>query len=49
MEDTTVFIYRSQNEESTLQSNNIYRIVTFIDGNRDIMEIIKEIIKDKTI
>ena len=39
-------IYKYKNDES-YKSNEEYRVVTFINGNQDIMKIIKELIKDK--
>ena len=39
-------IYKYKNEES-YKSNDEYRVVTFINGNQDIMQIIKELIKNK--
>lgn len=46
MEKKTIFIHKEKNEEN----NNTHqddRIVTFINGNQDIMQIIKELIKNK--
>ena len=44
MEKKTIYIY---NKNQKYQSNDEYRIVTFINGKKDIMYIIKELIKDK--
>ena len=46
MEKRTIFIHREKNEIND-DSSKEYRIVTFINGNKDIMQIIKELIKNK--
>jgi len=46
MEKKTIFIHREKNEVN----NNTHqedRLVTFINGDKDIMQIIKELIKNK--
>ena len=42
----TIFIHREKNEINN-NTNKEYRVVTFINGNKDIMQIIKELIKNK--
>ena len=44
MEKKTIYVYK-QNED--YKSNEEYRVVTFINGDKDIVRIIKELIKDK--
>ena len=44
MEKKTIYIYK---KDEIYKSNDEYRIVTFINGNKDIMQIIKELIKTK--
>ena len=44
MEQTTVFIHQTQ-ENAQSKPNSDYRIVTFINGNKDIIDIIKNIIQ----
>lgn len=46
MEKKTIFIHREKHEINN-DTTKEYRLVTFINGNRDIMQIIKELIKDK--
>ena len=46
MEKRTIFIHREKNETNN-DTNKEYRVVTFINGNKDIMQILKELIKDK--
>ena len=46
MEKKTIYIYKNKNDKSH-KSNEEYRVVTFINGNEDIMQIIKELIKTK--
>lgn len=46
MEKKTIFIHREKNEINNNTSEE-YRIVTFINGNQDIIQIIKELIKNK--
>ena len=44
MEKKTIFIYK---KDESYKSNEEYRVVTFINGNKDIIQIIKELIKNK--
>ena len=44
MEKKTIYIY---NKDKSCVSNEQYRVVTFINGNKDIIHILKELIKDK--
>ena len=44
MEKKTIYIYKN---DKSYKSNEEYRVVTFINGNQDIMQIIKELIKNK--
>lgn len=46
MEKTTIFIHKEKNELIN-STNQEYRIVEFINGDQDIMQIIKELIKNK--
>lgn len=46
MNETTIFIHRTK-DESHNKPNTQYRLVTFIGGNKDIVDIIKELIKNK--
>lgn len=46
MEKKTVFVH-STNPSIKNNQNNEYRIVTFIGGNKNILDIIKELIKNK--
>ena len=46
MEKKTILIHREKNEINN-DTNKEYRIVTFINGSQDIMQIIKELIKNK--
>ena len=46
MEKKTIFIHREKHEENN-ETDQEYRVVTFINGNKDIMQIIKELIKNK--
>ena len=44
MEKRTIYIHREKNQKLE-QCNDEYRIVTFINGSKDIVDIIKELIK----
>ena len=44
MEKKTIYRYKN---DKLYKSNEEYRIVTFINGNKNIIQIIKELIKDK--
>ena len=46
MEKKTIFIHREKNEINN-DANKEYRVVTFVNGNKDIMQIIKDLIKNK--
>lgn len=46
MEKTTLYIHRNQDELESYP-NDECRIVTFVNGNQDIMNIIKNLIKEK--
>ena len=46
MEKTTLYIHRNQDEIEDYPDDE-YRIVTFVNGNQDIMNIIKNLIKEK--
>lgn len=46
MEKKTIYIHKSKNDSKTT-TNNEYRVVTFIGGNTDIIQIIKQLITDK--
>ena len=46
MEKRTIYIHKTKNELSN-NNNGEYRTVNFIGGDKDIMHIIKELIKDK--
>ena len=45
MEKTTIYIHREKDEESIFCECGEHRVVTFVNGTKDIMEIIKELIK----
>lgn len=47
MEKRTLYVHKSKNDSKSYMVNNEYRVVTFIGGNQDILEIIKKLIKDK--
>lgn len=47
MEKRTIYIHKSKNDPKSYMLNNEYRVVNFIGGNQDIMEVIKELIKSK--
>ena len=44
MEKKTIYKYKN---DKSYKSNEEYRVVTFINGNQDILQIIKELIKNK--
>ena len=44
MEKKTIYIYK---QDKNYKSNEEYRVVTFINGEQEIMRIIKELIKTK--
>ena len=45
MKKTTILIHREKDEEMLACGCGEHRIVTFVNGTKDIMEIIKELIK----
>ena len=45
MEKTTILIHGEKDEESASCECGEHRIVTFVNGSKDIMEIIKDLIK----
>lgn len=47
MEKKTIYIHKTKNDNSYSDVNSEYRVVSFIGGNKDIMQIIKELIKYK--
>lgn len=46
MEKKTIYIHKSKNDPKVIDSNE-HRVVTFIGGDADILQIIKQIIKEK--
>lgn len=44
MEKKTIYVYK---QDKNYKSNEEYRVVTFINGDKDIIQIIKELIKTK--
>ena len=46
MEKITMFIHNTKDKLKNI-NNTEYRTVTFIGGNKNILDIIKELIKDK--
>lgn len=44
MEKKTIYVYK---QNQTYKSNEEYRVVTFINGDKEIIQIIKELIKTK--
>jgi hypothetical protein len=44
MEKKTIYVYK---QDGKYKSNEEYRIVTFINGEQEIIQIIKELIKTK--
>jgi len=47
MEKRTIYIHKNKDEDIQKYTNNDYRVVTFIGGNNDIVEIIKKLIQYK--
>lgn len=45
MEKTTIYIHREKDEELLSCECGEHRIVNFVNGKRDIMEVIKDLIK----
>ena len=46
MDKKTIYVYKNKNDEP-YECNNEYRVVTFINGDKDIIQIIKDLIKNK--
>ena len=44
MDKKTIYVYKRDN---LYKSNEEYRVVTFINGDKEIIQIIKELIKTK--
>ena len=47
MDKQTIYIHKSKNEPKSYILNKEYRVVNFIGGNQDILEIVKKLIKNK--
>lgn len=47
MEKRTLYIHKSKNDPKSYTLDREYRVVSFISGNQDIIEIIKKLIKNK--
>lgn len=47
MEKRTIYIHKSKNDPKSYILDNEHRVVNFIGGNQDILEIIKKLIKNK--
>lgn len=47
MEKRTIYIHKTKDDNTHRDINSEYRVVSFIGGNKDIIQIIKELIKDK--
>lgn len=47
MEKKTIYIHKSKNDSKSYMLNQGYRVVNFIGGNQDVLEIIKKLIKNK--
>lgn len=47
MEKRTIYTHQSKEDKLQQNTNSEYRTVTFIGGNKDIISIIKELIKTK--
>ena len=47
MEKRTIYIHKSKEDKLQQNTNGEYRTVAFIGGNKDILSIIKDLIKDK--
>ena len=45
MEKRTIYLHKERNEKLEQYTSDEYRIVTFVNGTTNIMEIIKELIK----
>lgn len=42
-----MYIHKTKDDKSPIEIHSEYRAVTFIGGNKDIMQILTELIKDK--
>lgn len=47
MDKRTIYIHKLKNDPKSYMLNQEYRVVNFIGGNQDILEIIKKLIKNK--
>lgn len=47
MEKRTIYIHKTKNDPKSYMINNEYRVVNFIGGDKDIIEIITKLIKNK--
>jgi hypothetical protein len=47
MEKRTFYIHKSKNNKKSYTLNKEHRVVNFIGGDQDILEIIKKLIKNK--
>lgn len=47
MEKTTIYIHKTKNDKPQKHTDNDYRVVSFISGDKDIVQILKKLIKDK--
>lgn len=47
MEKTTIYIHREKDEEEIYCECGEHRVVTFINGTKDIAKIIKDLIKNQ--
>lgn len=47
MEKRTIYIHKSKNDPKSYMLNQEYRVVNFIGGNQDMLDIIKKLIKNK--
>lgn len=46
MEKRTIFVHNTKDKLKD-NRNNEYRVVTFVGGNKNILDVIKDLIKDK--
>ena len=47
MEKRTFYIHKSKDDPKSYMLNNDYRVVNFIGGEKDILEIIQKLIKNQ--
>ena len=45
MEKTTFYIHRDRDEDIEYYPDDNYRVVTFVNGNKDVTSILKDLIK----